>query len=169
MVIVGEPALNVLESARTKEVWLSVALNVAERNKDVSGNWTGSVGLNDPGPILPSGITNGDTPSFTVREAFRKVRLVKTGKSGGRAKPPDPGSPVKFEMLKTFTPGPGPAGMRTSNEMKPTYIVVANESWGRRKPNRSEDSSGKRNMTDASLLLPKSLKVILSRLFPELN
>ena len=79
-----------------------------------------------------------------MRELFRKVRLVRTGKSGGRAKPPDAGSPVKFEMLNTLTPGEVAAGIKTSKEMIPTGIEQQSERAG-----SSNDSTKGGTKTDA--------------------
>src|ERR1017187_6615197 len=102
--IAEDPATKVVPSDRRKLVWLSVAVKMASVNKDVSGNCTGSVGLKAPGPKSPSGITTGEPLPISVSEPPRNVRKSVTGKSGGRANPPENRSPVKSKILKTSTP-----------------------------------------------------------------
>jgi hypothetical protein len=129
--IAEDPATKVLPSERRKLVWLSVAVKIAPVNNDVSGNCTGSVGLNAPGPKSPNGITSGEPPFISVSELLRKVRESMIGKSGGRANPPEAGSPVKLKILKTLTPGVLMSpGIKTSKEISPTLTVSQNAAVG---------------------------------------
>src|SRR5437016_2517180 len=77
--------------------------------------------------MSPNIIVWVDPPfSVNVMELLRNVSAVKAGKSGGNAKPPPRGSPVKLEILKTFVPGePGEPGMRTSKDRRPRFTGAA--------------------------------------------
>jgi len=130
-VMVEDPARKVLPSERRKLVWLRVAVNMAPVNNDVSGNCTGSVGLNAPGTKAPNGITRGEPALISVSEPLSKVSESMTGKSGGRANPPSRGSPVKLKILKTLTPGVLMSpGIKTSNEIRPMLTTPQNAAVG---------------------------------------
>src|ERR1017187_860001 len=129
--IAEDPATKVVPSDRRKLVWLSVAVKMASVNKDVSGNCTGSVGLKAPGPKSPSGITTGEPLPISVSEPPRNVRKSVTGKSGGRANPPENRSPVKSKILQTSTPDMLLSlGIKTSNEIRPMLTVLQNATVG---------------------------------------
>ena len=121
--IADEAAAKVLPSKRVKLVWSRVAEKVAFEKRSVSGNCTLLGGMSGPEPISPKGMTWAPVVSTKVRVLNRKLSDVNTGKSGGKANPPVPGSPVKLEMLKALTPGV--PGIRTSKEIKPMSMVLA--------------------------------------------
>ena len=99
-------------------------------NTDVSGNWR-AMELKEPGPMSPRTMTDEEEPLMRLSVLLRKLSELSTGKSGGKAKPAVVGSPVRFEMLKTLTPGRfWPAGIRLSNEISPRLTVAHTPATG---------------------------------------
>ena len=121
----ADPATNVLPSDSAMVVGPSMAMKLTDVKLVVLGNCRTRGGLpsvssSGPGPMLPKGMTcEGPPLGSAVRVAFIKVNAVDTGKSGGRSK-----LPVKFEILRAFTPAePFADGVKTSNESTPTGTV----------------------------------------------
>lgn len=128
--MVGD-AVNSVPSDSKKLVWFSVASKSADENRVVSGNSTGNVGPKNPGPMFPREITFVVPSVVSVRELSRKMSGSKAGKSGGNAKPPSAGSPVRFAMLNTFTPELFPSASKIgSKERIPILMGSAIESAG---------------------------------------
>jgi len=97
-----------------------------------AGEFTG------PGPMSPNEIVWLTPPMTTVKSLLRSTRDVKTGKSMGSACPPAAGSPVKFRILKEFTPPE-----KKSNDTIPTLMRDALEGT---EPSSSSDSVASNRM-----------------------
>src|SRR5581483_5190193 len=112
-------AVTVLSNNAT-DVGEIVAVNVADEITVVSGNCS-VPGCIEPGLMSPTEIVCGFPAMVRVNVPTVNTAGVSTGKSGGRAKPPVPGSPVKLLIVKTSTPGnPGAEGMSSSYDKSPT-------------------------------------------------
>jgi len=127
----GEP------SDKLKVVGLKVAVKVAEVKSSMLGNWTRgfpSASSDSPGPRLPKlNVCGAPLVGVTVSEAFSNVNESEA--KGGPRIPPKVG-PVKLKISNAFVPCMGGvvlAGMKTSNEKRPTAIPSA-----RAKPDANE-------------------------------
>lgn len=113
-VTTAELALNVVPSKSSKLVEFRDAVNVADVKSIVLEN-SRDVGMKEPGPKSPRLKERLELGVVRTSVLFCKVTLLNTGKSGGRAKPPVEGSPVKLLIVKLVTPGePGMSGINVS-------------------------------------------------------
>jgi hypothetical protein len=125
-VIDVDAGVNAVPSDNRKVETLRVAENVAEEKTVVAGNSKELMAPTGPGAIVPRLTVCVEPPVTSFKVLPKKLRAVNAGKSGGSAKPPVAGSPVRLEISNTATPGePGPPGVKTSKEITPRLAVAA--------------------------------------------